>query len=148
MCNPAIALLAVTAVGGGMSAYQQYAIGKQNAAISRSAAETTKEIGRFNENRARDRMSRLIARQRGQLAARGVRLDSTSAERLGDEAGREAFTEAQAQRFNTDSRATAQSNEGILHDYRGKMGLITGLAQTGANTLTSGLKLWPDMAGT
>lgn len=145
MCSIAIAALAISAIGGGVTAYQSYATGKQNAAIARSEAETTREIGRFNENRARDRMSRLIAQQRGQLAARGVRLDSTSAERLGEEAGQEAFTEAQAQRFNTETRATAKTNEAKLHEYRGTMGAMSGVFQTGARTLTNSLQLWPDL---
>jgi len=150
MCGPALApiSLALSAVGGVYSAMQQNAIGKQNQAIADAQAAQTREIGRENERKSRSRMERLIAQQRGQFAARGVRLDSVSAERLGQEAGEQQNVEAQAQRFNTDSRATALTNEGLLHRARGKAGAFTGLLKTGASTLTGALDLWPELAGT
>jgi len=148
MCDMGITAMALSAVGGAYSAMQQNAIGKQNQAIADAQSAQTREIGRANEQKSRSKMDRLIAQQRGQLAARGVRLDSVSAERLGQEAGEQQNVEAQAQRFNTDSRATAQTNEGLLHRARGQSGAFTGLLNTGAGTLTGALDLWPELAGT
>ena len=147
MCGIAAAALAASVIGGGVSAYQQQQVGQANAALARTEAAQTREIGRFNESRARDRMSKLIAQQRGQLVANGVQLDSTSAIDLGDQAAREMALEGQAQRFNTDSRATALTNEAKLQRYRGQMGFLTGAAQVGAQALSGSLKLWPDLAG-
>ena len=127
---------------------QQNAIGKQNQAIANAQAAQTREIGRVNEQKSRTRMERLIAQQRGQYAARGVRLDSVSVERMGQDAGEQKFVESQAQRFNTDSRATALTNEGLLHRARGKAGAFKGLINTGASTITGALDLWPELAGT
>ncbi|WP_226779017.1 hypothetical protein [Oceaniglobus trochenteri] len=146
MCTPIIAV-ALSAAGGIAGAIQQRNIGKANAAMARAEAEQTREIGRYNETKARTRMQQLMARQRGQLAARGVRLDSATALDLGERAGRETSVEGSAQRFNADSRATAQSNEAVLSEYRGKMGFITGIAQTGSRALTQSLDLWPGLAG-
>ncbi|MEL6886901.1 MAG: hypothetical protein AAFP87_20505 [Pseudomonadota bacterium] len=127
---------------------QQRSIGRQNAALARREAAQQEEIGRFEEQRARTRMDRLISQQRAQFTARGVRLDSASAERLGSEAAIEAGLEAQAQRFNTDSQVGALNTEAELAESRGRMGFLTGMLNTGARTITGGLKLWPELAGT
>lgn len=149
MCDPISgAAIAMQAGGMAMQAGRQRAIGRANAATARFEADQTREIGRFNESRARDRMTRLIAQQRGQLAARGVNLSSTSAQRLGAEAGAEMATEAAAQRFNTDSRATALTNEGRLHQSSAQMNFLTGVTGAGATALTNTLNLWPELVGT
>jgi hypothetical protein len=148
MCGPALSaiMLATSVAGGAYSAYTGYAANKQNAALARYEAEQTREIGRANEMKARDRMSRLIANQRAQLAARGVRLDSASALDLGEEGGQQAFMEAQAARFNTNVRATAKSNEAAIYDYNATTGLVSGFLGTGAKALGNSLELWPELA--
>ncbi len=148
MCDPATAALVLSIAGGATSAYQSAAIGNANATLAQFEADQAAEIGRFNEARARSRMDRLIARQRGELVARGVRLDSVSAGRLGAEAAGERFVEGQAQRFNTSSRVTALSNEGRILQAEGRLGAAQGLFNTGARSLTSALDLWPELAGT
>lgn len=149
MCGPALApiALALSTAGGVYSAVQQGAIGRQNQAIANAQAAQMREIGRVNEQKSRSRMDRLIAQQRGQFAARGVRLDSASAQRLGQDAGQQQFVEAQAQRFNTDSRATALTNEGLLDRARGKANAFKGILNTGASALTDALDLWPELVG-
>lgn len=149
MCGPAlpVIMLATSVAGGVYSASTQAAMSKGNAAFARYEAEQTKEIGRANEARARSRMDRLIARQRGQLAARGVRLDSASALDLGEEAAKESFMEAQSQRFNTKVRADAKTNEAIIHEANAKTAMTTGFLGTGARALGQSLDLWPGLAG-
>lgn len=148
MCGLAALAIGMTVAGGAADAYTQHQIGKANSAMSRAQAAQTAEIGRFNEARARDRMDRLIGRQRGELAARGVDGGAGSAEALGADAAGERAIEAQAQRFNTSSQVSALSNEARLHDYRGRVGAMNGVFRTGATTLTRSLDLWPELAGT
>lgn len=148
MCDIGTAALVASGFGKVTAAIGQRRIGRANAATGRAEAAQTREIGRYNESRARDRMERLIAQQRGSLVARGVNLSSTSAERMGAEAAAEAATEAAAQRFNTDSRATAQTNDAILNEARGQAGFLAGISDAGSSTLTGALRLWPELAGT
>lgn len=148
MCDIGTALIAMSAVSGVGSAVSQNAIGKQNAAMARYQAEQTREIGAYNERKGRDRMSRLIAQQRGQLAARGVQGGVGSALDLGEEAATERFMEAQASRYNTDSRATAYENEARISDYQASTSLFNGIMGTGASVLGQSLDLWPELAGT
>lgn len=147
MCGLAEAALVTSVLASGMSAVQQRQIGKANAKMAEAEAAQAREIGRIKEQTSRDRMKVLRARQRGQLAARGVRLDSTTALQLGQDAGVEDFMEAQVQRYNTDSAATAKTNEGRLHEYRGQMGFLTGMANAGAKAMTGAVELWPGLAG-
>ncbi len=147
MCGIAAALLATSVAGGVHSAVTQSQMARQNAAMARYEAEQQREIGRYNEMRGRDRMSRLIARQRGQLAARGIQGGAGSALDLGEEAATERFMEAQAARYNTESRATAKTNEARIYDYQARTGLMNGLFGTGARALGSALDLWPQLRG-
>jgi hypothetical protein len=147
MCDIATALLATSVAAGGVGAYGAYQTSKQNAAFARYEAAQMKEIGKANEAKARDRMSRLIAQQRAQIMTRGVRLDSPSALDLGQEAGQEAYTEAQAQRLNAQSRVAAKSNEAIIHDNTATTGLMNGIFGTAARGLTRALDLWPELQG-
>ena len=117
------------------------------AAYARYEAEQTKEIGKANEARTRSRMDRLIARQRGQLAARGLRLDSASALDLGEEAATENFLEAQAARFNTKSRVDAKTNEAAIYDFTARTGMVNGFFGTAARGLGQALDLWPQLQG-
>lgn len=147
MCDFGIIGLALSTAGGVYSAVKQSAMAKQNAAFARYEAEQTKEIGRANEARARDRMSRIIARQRGQLAARGVRLDSAAALDLGEEAAAESFMEAQAARFNTKSRVDAKTNEAAIYDFTALTGKVNGIFGTATKGLNQALDLWPQLQG-
>lgn len=147
MCDFGMTLLALSAASGVGSAISQSQMSRQNAAMARYEAEQTREIGRYNEMRGRDRMSRLIAQQRGQLATRGVSGSSGSALDLGEEAATERFMEAQASRYNTESRATAKTNEAKIYDYQARTGLVNGLFGTGAKVLGGALDLWPQLRG-
>ncbi|MES2667928.1 MAG: hypothetical protein V4712_17725 [Pseudomonadota bacterium] len=147
MCDIGLALLGLSVGGGVYSAYSQNQMAKQNAAFARYEAEQTREIGKANEARSRDRMGRLIARQRGQLAARGVRLDSASALDLGEEGAKENFMEAQASRFNTDVRVKSKLNEAAISDYTARTALVNGVFGTGAKALGQSLDLWPELQG-
>lgn len=147
MCDFGAAAMLLSAASGLYGAKQQSNIAKQNAAFARYEAAQTAEIGRANELQARDRMSRLIARQRGQLATRGVRLDSLSALDLGEDAAKQAGIEAQAQRFNTEVRVKAKSNEAAINDYQAKTGMWNGVFNTGARAMGQALDLWPQLQG-
>jgi hypothetical protein len=149
MCGPLLApiALATSVAGGAYSAVAQGRMNKQNAAFARYEAEQLKEIGRAGEARSRDRMDRLIARQRGQIAGRGIRLDSTSAQDLGEEAAAERFLEAQAQRFNTTSRVQAKTNEAAISDYAATTSRAGGFLGTATRALGRALDLWPQLQG-
>jgi hypothetical protein len=147
MCDIGAAALAVSTLGGLYAAGEQSAIGAQNSQLARAEAAQQEEIGRYEEQKTRSRMDRLIKQQRGQFAARGVRLDSASAQRLGAEASLERSKEAEAIRFNTGSQVDASNAEADLAERRGRLGFITGVTNTGARTVSSSLKLWPELAG-
>lgn len=147
MCSVGAAGLVLSGVMGLSEASNQRAIGQYNSALARREAQQAEEIGRVEEQRARSRMDRLISRQRASLAARGVRLDSASAERLGAEAAEERSVEAAAQRFRTGEQVTALNSEAQLAEARGNLGFMTGLSRTAAGTITRGLELWPELAG-
>lgn len=146
MCEIAAAGLALSAVSGLALARQQSSIGKQNAIAARTEATQQAEIGRYEEQKSRSRMDRLIQQQRAQLSARGVRLDSVSAQRLGAEAAGERNVEAQARRFGTGSQVAALNTEAGLSERRGRLGFLTGVAGTAARTITGSLQLWPELA--
>ncbi|WP_112312490.1 hypothetical protein [Pseudogemmobacter bohemicus] len=145
MCGFAPLAFATSAVTGIYGAFSSRNMAKSNAAMSRYEAAQTREIGAFNEMRGRDKMSRLIARQRGQLAARGVDGSAGSALDLGEEAAYERFTEAQASRFNTNQRVTAKQNEAAISDYQASTGFLNGMFGTAANSMTQALQLWPEL---
>ena len=147
MCDFGITAMALSAVSGVYGAVSQAGLSKQNAAFARYEAAQTAEIGRANEMQARDKMSRLIARQRGQLATRGVRLDSVSALDLGEEGAKQGALEAQAQRFNTDVRVKAKTNEAAISDYQATTGMWNGMFSTGAKAMGQALDLWPALQG-
>ncbi|MDW3181775.1 hypothetical protein [Roseobacter sp.] len=147
MCDIATAGLIVSGVAGLSSASQQRSIGKQNAAVARAEADQRAEIGRYEERKSRNRMDRLISQQRAQLSARGVRLDSASALRLGEEAAAERAIDASAARFNTDSQVNALNTEADLAERRGRLGFLRGVAGTASKSLTGSLQLWPELAG-
>lgn len=147
MCGFPAIMIATSIAGGVQGAVAQQAVGRQNAAMARYEAEQTREIGAYNEMRGRDRMSRLIARQRGQLAERGIQGGTGSALDLGEEAAYERFTEAQASRFNTNARVTAKMNEAAISDYQATTGFWNGMFGTGARAMGQALDLWPELAG-
>lgn len=147
MCDIATGALVLSLVSGGYSAVQQSNAMKQNAAFARYEAEQTKEIGRYNEARASDKMDRLIARQRAQIATRGVRLDSLSSLDLGEEAAGEKFAEVQSQRFNTSVRVQSKLNEAKISDAGARTALVSGVLGAGTKALTQSLDLWPELQG-
>lgn len=148
MCNIAAAGLAISGITGLAQARQQPSIGTQNAALARAEAEQQAEIGRYEEIKSRNRMDRLIKQQRAQHAARGVRLDSASSLRLGEEAAAQRSIEASAARFNTSSQVNSLNTEADLAERRGQLGFLTGVANTAGRTITNSLRLWPELAGT
>ena len=147
MCDIGTAGLLLTAGSGVYGAMSSASMARQNAAFARYEAAQTAEIGKANEMRARDKMSRLIARQRAQIATRGVRLDSTSAQDLGGEAGAEGFIEAQAQRLNTESRVKAKSNEALIYENTARANMANGILGTASRTMSQALELWPELQG-
>ena len=147
MCDLGLGSLILSAAGGAYSAVTQSRMAKQNAVFARYEADQAKEIGRANEARARSRMDRLIGRQRGQFAARGVQLNSASSLDLGEMAAKENFMEAQATRFNTQGQVNAKTNEAAISDYSARVGLVNGMFGTATRSLSQALDLWPQMQG-
>ena len=147
MCGLPAIMLMTSVAGGVQGAVAKSNMAKSNAAMARYEAAQTREIGAYNEMRGRDRMTRLIAQQRGQLSARGIQGDTGSALDLGEAAAYERFTEAQATRFNTNQRVTAKNNEAAISDYEATTGFWNGMFGTGARAMGQALDLWPELAG-
>jgi hypothetical protein len=130
----------VASVGGAVfSGIQQQQVAKANARAAGIEADRAREVGRIQEAQARDDMRRAIARQRAGLAAAGISLASPSALDLGQEAGEQAFLDAQAVRSGADARARSLDFEARLSRAEGRRALFGGFAQ-GAVTALSGAR--------
>lgn len=147
MCEPAtIAMVAMTVIGGAVTAKAQRDQGKyesevaqQNAKVADLQAEQAKQIGSIEEERQRARVRQQIASQRVAFAANNVdAATGTAAEVLGDTAGfgyadatmirSNALREAWGYKVDaTNSRSRAKASR-----YNGRMGATGTLLTTGA----------------
>lgn len=144
MCDP-VTMLAVTIGSQVVGGIQQAQVHKANARMAQIEADQQRDIGRIEEMNARTRMDALISRQAGQLAARGIQLDSASALDLAEAAGREKFMEAQAARFNRESRATSLENESSLSSSYAGGAILGGASRAGATFMNAAPTIWPGL---
>jgi protein-disulfide isomerase len=147
MCDIATAALIMAGGGQIYSGMTQKAIGEANAAAATQQAAVARQVGRHNQKRMRDRMSRLIGRQTGQIASRGVQLDSQAAGNLAEDAGYERAVESQVAQFQTAQQVAQFQNEATIQEFRGTTGMMQGVFNAGGTVLNGALDLWPELGG-
>ncbi len=114
MCDPATAAMAMTA----FSTYQQgqhaSKVASYNARVAANEAEDARRVGTEKEMDMRQRTARLVSRQRAQLGAAGVNLDSGSAAALQESAALQGEVDALRIRGNTEARVRGSQVESQL----------------------------------
>jgi hypothetical protein len=121
MCDPVTAALVLTAAAGGVTAYSQVQQGhnardvaRYNAREMENQATNTRNKGTEEENIQRQKTAELLSRQRAQLGANGIDIDSGSAADLQQDT--EILGEIDALRIRTnyaDEAATIDRQAGL-----------------------------------
>lgn len=140
---PALAIAGTVISAGGqvISGIQQRNVARANARVAEQEAEQQRQVGRIQEMQTRERMRQQIARQRAGLAASGISLASGSALDLGQEAGEEAFLDAQAVRSQSDARVRGLTQEARLARASGRRALLTGIGRGFSTALSGGSRV-------
>jgi len=145
MCDPVTIAAVATVAASTMGAYQQVQQGKYqkdvadyNARTMENEAVRTRNVGVEQENIQRERTAQLISKQRAQLGASNVELDSGSALQLQEDA--ETLGEADALRIrsNFEDKATALETNATLTRDQGEQAEDAGYMQ-GFSTLLGGI---------
>lgn len=102
-------------------------------------------LGAIEDGRIREKFRAELGRQRAELAARGISLDSPTAVLLGEEAAREASFAGQSRRSEAVSRADELDATARQMRARGRLSLMRG-AMSGVSTfLERGPDVWPGL---
>lgn len=101
----------------------------------------------IREQRARGDMRRDMARQRAELASRGINLASPTAVFLGQTAAREMSFDAQAIRAHGQARGDELRANTAFARARGVQSLLRGGFGAAEAVLTATPDLWPGLAG-
>lgn len=153
MCNPAIAMVVVTAVSAAYSGYSQHQQGKYqksvadyNAAVAENEAQEVRDAGTEAENKQRRKTAELLSKQRAQLGAANVDLSSGSALQLQEDTL--ALGEADALRIRSNyehqsaslmGESSLISNKGEAAESAGNTAAVGSLLQGGASIAGSGV---------
>ena len=125
--------LALSVVGPIIQGQQTARAARVNAEYTRQQSETVAQLTATKADREQEQYRQLIARQRGELIARGVQLDSPTAVFLGETAAREMAFNAQAIRSDGQAQRQELSAEEAAWRARGKRALFQGgLSAAGA----------------
>lgn len=139
----AIAGLATSLVGAGLSAYGQYRQGEAqqeaynaNAKVAEENAKAAKESSAWEEQQSRLRLTRLMGTQRTLYAKAGVDLSSGSPLMVLADTAAKGAEEVQAIRYGGDVAATQQLNQARLDRMYGKNAYNAGMIGAGSTFLT------------
>ncbi len=144
MCDPVtvgVALTAFSAVGQAKAQYDQGVyqndVAKYNARILENQAQDVRNQGNQAENAHRQQVAQLVSKQRAQLAANGLSLDSGSALQLQDDATTLGEADALRIRGNYNSEVDAIKSKASLVRSEGKMALSAGKRNAAGSLLSS-----------
>lgn len=153
MCEPTTIMAATAVVSGAFTAQQQRAqskfqksVANYNARVAENEAEETRAAGVERENIQRRRTAELISKQRAQLGAVNVDIDSGSALQLQEDA--EILGEADALRIRSNFESRAESldtsaafteTQGEFAESAGRNTAVGTLLSTTANVLDTGV---------
>ncbi len=99
----------------------------------------------IEDDRIREKFRVELGRQRAELVARGVSLDSPTAVLLGESAAREASFESQSRRSTGQARATELSAAERQVRARGRLSLLQGGLSAVSTFLERGPEVWPGL---
>ena len=121
MCEPMTIMAATSVLSAGFTATQalrqgkaQEGIAKYNARVAENKAQETLNAGVEQENAKRQATAELISKQRAQLGASGIDLDSGSALQLQQDAQQLGEVDALRIRSNAQGQAAALSTKADL----------------------------------
>lgn len=144
MCDPVTATVAVTAIAGGMTAYQQQQQGKfqrgvaeYNARVAENEAQEVRNVGIERENIQRRRTAELLSKQRAQLGAANVDLGSGSALQLQEDTELLGEVDALRIRENFLNRASSLDTGAGLTRRQGEFAEAAGRNRAGATLLST-----------
>lgn len=120
-----------------------YQTAKANVAAIESQKKSQAQITAVQDSRYRAQMSGEIARQRAELAARGVQLDSPSAVLLGQSAATEMSFGSQSIRSEGGAQIAALSAEQVAQRSKATSSLLSGTLGAASTVLAAAPDLWP-----
>ncbi len=137
------AAIALVAIGSAMSAYGQYrqgeaakAAGSFNEDVAAANAEAARKKAAYEEEIQRDKLKKIMGRQRTLYAKAGVNIDEGSPLLMLMETAEEAERDAQAIRYGGDVAATQMLNQGRMAAFQGEQAYKAGMIGAGSTFLT------------
>jgi hypothetical protein len=144
MCDPVTATYVLMATAGGLTAYSQVeqgqsakATAKYNAREMQNQAINTRNKGTEEENIQRQKTAELISRQRAQLGANGVDIDSGSAADLQQDSAILGEVDALRIRTNFTDQADTLNRQSELTLQQGKAAARAGNLAAFGTVLTT-----------
>lgn len=126
-------------------------VGYQSAGAQADALEAQAKqeaaLGAQQDQRQRKEFMSAIAKQRAELAAAGVQLDSVTAVALGDTAAREMSFDSQAIRSGTGARVAGLTSQAKAARSSRFSSLLRGTLSAADTFLTAAPELWPGLKG-
>ncbi len=139
----AIAALVTAGVGTGMSAYGQYKQGEAAKAAGSAAedvaaanAEAIRDKAAYEEEIQRDKLKKIMGRQRTLYAKAGVNIDEGSPLLALMQSAEEGERDAQAIRYGGEVNAAQQLNQGRMAAFQGEQAYQAGIMSAGSTFLT------------
>lgn len=164
MCFPAIAAAvpalggaagigsALAAVGTVTSIYGQLQQGRAMARSAQQQADFLEQqrqdelkLSAIEDDRIREKFRAELGRQRAELVARGISLDSPTAVHFGEAAAREASFASQSRRSESGARAAELSATERQMRARGRMSLLRGRLSAASTFLDRAPDVWPGL---
>lgn len=137
----------VSAGGSIISGIQGAKAASAQAGALEDQARTEAQLTATKDQRERREFMSLMARQRAELAARGVQLDSVTAVALGQSAAQEMAFQSQATRQAGSARQTELSAAGRAARAGRAGSLLKGIFSAADTVLTAAPDLWPGLKG-
>lgn len=139
-----------TLIGIGGSLYQassSAAAARTQARYLEQQSATERQLSVIEDQRTRERMRGALARQRAELAGRGVSLDSPTAVLLGRRAAEELSFASQSVRSGAAARQVEIGAERRGFLARSSQAWLTGGFSAAATALDAAPKIWPGLSG-
>jgi hypothetical protein len=136
----------IASIGG--SIYQGMAgarAAQQQADYLEQQRQDELKLAAVEDDRIREKFRAELGRQRAELVARGISLDSPTAVLLGETAAREASFESQSRRSTGQARATELSATERQVRARGRLSLLQGGLSAVGTFLERGPEVWPGL---
>lgn len=138
----------IVSVGGSLlSGIQRAQAAKAEGQAIAQQAETEARISATQDQRERQQFMAAIAKQRAELAARGVSLDSVTAIALGQTAAQEMAFQSQATRQGGAARTAELSSAARAKRYERTGSVLRGVFSAADGLLTAAPDLWPSLKG-